>query len=65
TRNEADSSVYTTEKQLMEHKDKVPQEEQDAIRAAIAAVKVRKACLLLSEALLKTKSYLVFDESFG
>ncbi|KAL1527522.1 hypothetical protein AB1Y20_008912 [Prymnesium parvum] len=39
TLNEADSTVYNTEKQLMEHKDKVPQEDQDAIKAAIAAVK--------------------------
>merc|ERR1711871_1127703 len=39
TRNEADSSIYTTEKQLMEHKANVPQESQDEINAAIAAVK--------------------------
>merc|ERR1719191_483754 len=39
TKNEADSAVYTTEKQLMEHKAAVPQEDQDAIKAAITAVK--------------------------
>merc|ERR1711966_444457 len=39
TINEADSTVYQTEKTLMEHKDKVPQEDQDAITADIAAVK--------------------------
>jgi len=39
TRNEADSAVYTTEKQLMEHKANVPQEDQDAIQAAINSVK--------------------------
>merc|ERR1711966_329304 len=37
--NEADSTVYQTEKTLMEHKEKVPQEDQDAIKADIAAVK--------------------------
>jgi len=40
--NEADSSVYQTEKTLHEHKDKVPQEDQDAIKAAIEAVKKAK-----------------------
>ena len=34
TRNEADSTIYNTEKQLMEHKAAVPQEDQDAIKAA-------------------------------
>merc|ERR1740133_404165 len=33
TKNEADSTIYTTEKTLMEHKDKVPQEDQDVINA--------------------------------
>merc|ERR1711865_1311208 len=37
--NEADSTVYTTEKTLHEHKEKVPQEDQDAIKADIQAVK--------------------------
>merc|ERR1719201_1253131 len=37
--NEADSTVYQVEKTLMEHKDKVPQEDQDAIKAAMEAVK--------------------------
>merc|ERR1719191_1510709 len=37
--NEADSAIYQTEKQLMEHKAAVPQEDQDAIKAAITAVK--------------------------
>lgn len=37
--NEADSTVYNTEKTLHEHKDKVPQEDQDTIKADIAAVK--------------------------
>ena len=39
TRNEADTTIYQTEKTLLEHKDKVPQEDQDAINAAISAVK--------------------------
>jgi len=38
-RNDADSTIYQTEKTLQEHKDKVPQEDQDAIKAAIVAVK--------------------------
>lgn len=38
-RNEADSICYSTEKTLAEHKDKVPQEDIDAINADIAAVK--------------------------
>jgi len=38
-RNEADSVVYQTEKTLVEHKDKVPQEDQDLIKADITAVK--------------------------
>merc|ERR1719498_997063 len=40
--NEADSTVYQTEKTLYEHKDKVPQEDQDAIKADIEAVKKAK-----------------------
>merc|ERR1719498_63810 len=38
-KNEADSTIYNTEKTLMEHKDKVPQEDQDIIEADIEAVK--------------------------
>merc|ERR1719238_1884882 len=40
--NEADSTVYQTEKTLFEHKDKVPQEDQDTIKADIEAVKKAK-----------------------
>merc|ERR1712118_140479 len=40
--NEADSTVYQTEKTLYEHKDKVPQEDQDQIKADIEAVKKAK-----------------------
>merc|ERR1712196_506659 len=42
TKNEADSTVYQTEKTLFEHKDKVPQEDQDQIKADIEAVKKAK-----------------------
>ena len=35
--NEADSTVYNTEKTLHEHKDKVPQEDQDLIKVTSAA----------------------------
>jgi len=38
-KNEADSTVYQTEKTLYEHKDKVPTEDQDQIKADIEAVK--------------------------
>merc|ERR1712039_351336 len=38
-RNEADSLIYNTEKTLMEHKAKVPQEDQDTILGNISAVK--------------------------
>merc|ERR1712106_734703 len=38
-RNEADTTIYNTEKTLMEHKAKVPQEDQDTINADIAALK--------------------------
>ena len=38
-RNEADTTIYNTEKTLMEHKAKVPQEDQDVINADIAALK--------------------------
>merc|ERR1712078_925031 len=40
--NDADSTVYQTEKTLHEHKEKVPTEDQDAIKAAIEAVKSAK-----------------------
>merc|ERR1712129_497319 len=38
-RNEADTTIYNTEKTLMEHKAKVPQEDQDIINADIASLK--------------------------
>eukprot|EP00964_Phaeocystis_antarctica_P024868 scaffold13933_cov63-Phaeocystis_antarctica.AAC.2 len=38
-RNEADTTIYNTEKTLMEHKAKVPQEDQDTINADIASLK--------------------------
>merc|ERR1712023_579288 len=38
-RNEADTTIYNTEKTLMEHKAKVPQEDQDVITADIASLK--------------------------
>jgi len=38
-RNDADTTVYQTEKTLLEHKAKVPQEDQDTINADIAALK--------------------------
>jgi len=37
--NEADSTVYSTEKTLLEHKDKIPQEDREVIQADIEAVK--------------------------
>jgi len=55
TVNEADSTVYQTEKTLMEHKDKVPQEDQDAIKAAIADVKAAKDDESVSSEALKEK----------
>ena len=54
-RNEADTTVYQTEKTLLEHKDKVPQEDQDAINASIAAVKEATADSDISAADLKEK----------
>ena len=56
TRNEADTSIYQTEKQLMEHKEKVPQEDQDAIKAAITAVKDAMADESTSSEALKEKA---------
>jgi len=38
-KNEAESTIYQTEKTLSEHKDKVPQEDQDTIQASIVALK--------------------------
>merc|ERR1712070_1111696 len=40
--NDADSTVYQTEKTLFEHKDKVPAEDVDQIKADIEAVKKAK-----------------------
>merc|ERR1712216_438765 len=39
-RNDADSTIYQTEKTMLEHKDKVPQEDQEVIKADIAAIKL-------------------------
>jgi len=55
TKNEADSTIYNTEKTLMEHKDKVPQEDQDAIKADIAAVKAAMEDDAVSGEALKEK----------
>jgi len=55
TRNEADTTVYQTEKTLMEHKAKVPQEDQDTITADIAALKEALADESISAADLKEK----------
>merc|ERR1712196_399997 len=54
-RNEADSLVYNTEKTLMEHKAKVPQEDQDAIQADMTAVKEASKDENISAADLKEK----------
>jgi len=53
--NDADSTVYQTEKTLHEHKEKVPQEDQDAIKAAIEAVKGAKDDESISAEALKEK----------
>ncbi|KOO28834.1 hypothetical protein Ctob_014373 [Chrysochromulina tobinii] len=55
SKNEADSTIYNTEKTLMEHKDKVPQADQDAIKADIAAVKEAMADDAVSADALKEK----------
>jgi len=55
TRNEADSAIYTTEKQLMEHKASVPQEAQDEINAAVAALKEAVADENINSEQLKEK----------
>eukprot|EP00695_Tsukubamonas_globosa_P004043 TRINITY_DN993_c0_g1_i2.p1 TRINITY_DN993_c0_g1~~TRINITY_DN993_c0_g1_i2.p1 ORF type:complete len:220 (-),score=119.84 TRINITY_DN993_c0_g1_i2:47-706(-) len=39
SKNEAESTIYNTEKSLAEFKDKVPQADQDAINAEIAALR--------------------------
>ena len=39
TRNQADSLVYSTEKLLAEHADKVPQELKEEVEGKIAALK--------------------------
>merc|ERR1712060_476280 len=54
-RNEADSLVYQTEKTLTEHKEKVPQEDADAIRADISALKDALANTDISSEALKEK----------
>jgi len=54
-RNEADSLVYNTEKTLMEHKAKVPQEDQDTIQADMTAVKEASKDENISAADLKEK----------
>jgi len=43
TRNQADTLVYSTEKLLEEHKDKVPQDLKEQIEAQIAALKTATA----------------------
>ena len=54
-RNEADSLMYQTEKTLTEHKEKVPQEDADAIRADISALKDASANTDISSEALKEK----------
>merc|ERR1719515_651797 len=53
--NEADSTVYNTEKQLFDYKEKVPQEDQDQIKADIDAVKAAKDDENISADALKEK----------
>merc|ERR1719443_595506 len=55
TRNEADTTIYNTEKTLLEHKAKVPQEDQDTINADIAALKEALADDSTSSESLKEK----------
>merc|ERR1712060_890333 len=54
-RNEADSLVYQTEKTLSEHKDKVPQEDQDTIKADMAALKEASQDTSITAEVLKEK----------
>jgi chaperone protein DnaK len=53
--NEADSTLYQTEKTLLEHKDKVPQEDHDQIKADLEAVKQAKDDPAVSAEALKEK----------
>jgi len=55
SRNEADTTIYQTEKTLLEHKDKVPQEDQDLIKADIAALKEALASEGIAAEALKEK----------
>merc|ERR1712087_671044 len=55
-RNEADSLVYQTEKTLMEHKDKVPQEDQDTIKADMAALKEASQDTSITAEVLRRRS---------
>ena len=41
-RNLADSLVYTAEKSLVEHKDKIPEDVKQAVTTAVANVKTAK-----------------------
>ena len=43
--NEADSTVYSTEKTLLEHKDKIPQEDQELIQVLIPFQARLTACV--------------------
>merc|ERR1711865_812843 len=57
-RNEADTTIYNTEKTLMEHKAKVPQEDQDTINADIAKLKeaiekLKQSQMKIGEAMYK------------
>merc|ERR1712127_173956 len=57
-RNEADTTIYNTEKTLMEHKAKVPQEDQDIINADIASLKeaiekLKQSQMKIGEAMYK------------
>merc|ERR1711865_295699 len=57
-RNEADTTIYNTEKTLMEHKAKVPQEDQDTINADIASLKealekLKQSQMKIGEAMYK------------
>jgi len=53
--NEADSTVYSTEKTLLEHKDKIPQEDRELIQADIEQVKAAVANDAVSAEQLKEK----------
>ena len=49
TRNQADSLVYTTEKMLEEHKDKVPQDLKEEVEGKVATLKAAIASNNLAE----------------